>query len=610
MRLLLYLIASLIALTTLLAACGDDEPAMRGDPQMEQQQEQDDAQPPPSASPDDSQQSAQSEQQEAQSADETGEEPSDAAPATPTTPRDPLLAEAEAAYQAWSENLDTMVFDVVMEFDIDGMAMPTTAKAVYQTEPFMMLMSMDMRGMLEDLDYLSEDEAASLAEFLQMQILMTEDDQYLSMPSLGGWVDLSEDLDALLGEFAAAMLGDPAAFADLSGVDQSFYCAEVADGAAPVAYDVYEGKQVWLIDCAIDAAAMGEDVEPMLVELGFDPELAHLVHHQMYESMSGQLRAVISRASGAPLLLELSMALTDVFAAEDEGSGDEGMNLSMRFAQTLRSWNEPVSFPTPEPLIDASVLDSLMLGGDAADWDEQAGDGFRNPPELLTSNELLELARAWALSVDELTLQFDAQAVIDGEARTAATAIHSSKSQGAYETAVVIDGAEAFRLLWNRDGIWTGVEEADGQIVWEPSSPAALGFAAVDVDEFLADPEYIDFTTYAALLDLAWLSRTIEGDGPPVYELGIESGPRRPGEDYFEPLVELLRAATAELLAESVTIEAIDQVSTIITVHGDSGRIVSQVTTAEFDSSAGRVELAVNTAMSTGGMIEFSSPGG
>ena len=496
------------------------------------------------------------------------------------------------------------MFDLAVELGLFGVAIPVTAEGAYQFEPFKMWMALDMRGLLDALEDLSEDDAAESTELLQMQMLMTEEVLYLSMPALGGWVDVRDAPDTLFAELLALIGSDLDTIADPSlSIDQILGCAEAGSGAAT--YSTYNDEDVWLVECEIDVAEMLTAVMASeFRDIGLD-----LVEDGI-ESL--QMRMAISRATGEPLMIESSAALLDMLGFTDDGIDDEtntGLSSYVNTVVTLRSWNEPVSFPTPEPLLDISALDALM-GGDGAGWDEQEGDGFRNPPELLTSNELLELARAWALSVDELTLQFDARAVIDGEARTAATAIHSSKPQGAYETAVVIDSAEAFRLLWNRDGIWTGVEEADGQIVWEPSSPAALGFAAVDVDEFLADPEYIDFATYAALLDLAWLSRTIEGGGPPVYELGIESGPRRPGDDYFEPLVELLRAATAELLAESVTIEAIDQVSTIITIHGDSGRIVSQVTTAEFDSSAGRVELAVNTAMSTGGMIEFSSPGG
>ncbi len=608
MRSLLFaLLASLVVLTTLLIACGDDEQAMPDDRQVEQPQEQGDAQ--PASAPSTS--AAQAFQSEQQTDPEAEEEPPDAAQSAPASvPSDTILVEAEAAYRSWWDNVETMFFNTIMESRFFGVAVPMSAEVAYQTEPFMMSMSLDMRGLLDELgEDLSEDDAVTSAEFLQMQMLLTEDSSYMSMPGLGGWVDVSDDLDMLLGEFAGVLFVDPATLGDSAGLQLGFHCAEMVNDVS-ITYDVYDGEDVWLIDCMVDVDAMNEAMAEMLDPLGFN---SHLIYEFDESLESIQLRAAISRSSGAPLLVESRMMLVDVFGLSDDGTVDDGAdedsNWYFSFVQTLHSWNEPVVFPTPTPLLDVSLFDTLMMVEDGARPAEQDGNGFRNSPELLTSDELIAAAREWVSSADELSMQFVTQAVINGKPRIASTIARASQSQGVFETKVVVDGGSAFRLFWNHDGIWTGTEQADGQTAWEQSTPAALGFTSVDIDEYLAAPDRVNLEPYAALLDLAWVSRTIEGNRPPVYELGIETGPRLPGDDYFEQVVDLLKAETAELLAENITVEAIDQFATTITIYGHTGEVVSQIMTTEFESSAGRVELVASLEVSVGGPLEFSSPG-
>ena len=55
-------------------------------------------------------------------------------------------------------------------------------------------------------------------------------------------------------------------------------------------------------------------------------------------------------------------------------------------------------------------------------------------------------------------------------------------------------------------------------------------------------------------------------------------------------------------------IESIDHYSTVLTIQGDAGELMSQVSTAEFQTGAGRVELVASLTLVDSGVLEFSRP--
>ena len=593
----LFLIAGVVALGTILAACGgDEEQQVQQAQQVQEQTEQGQG----------SEQSAAAErssgEERSEAAEEAAEQQSEpqveaeAQEGGDGTGSDPLFAEAEVAYRAWSENLQTFVLDADIEVNFGGLETQFQMVISMQVEPLTILMSID--GSVDtELDGRESEQAAVP---IQMQILIGEESAYLSMPELGGWVDASEDFDELLDGLTGLLGAAPEDFADLDGLGQAFGCVEVVGGAISV--ERYAGEPVWMVDCEIDVEALNEASAQALTAMGLE------VVDSGIETM--HLRMAISQATGAPLLIESRMTLADPFGlmgGDADDSGEEAEAESY-VSQTvaLRSWNEPIEFPTPEPLVDGSLLDALVEPGDDEFSDGDASSW--EPPELLSAAELVELAADWMAGVDELQMEFAVEATIDGEQRRASTLMRSSRSRGAFETSVTIDESGGFRLLWTRDGIWTSEADVDGGPVWTPSDPALLGFAGQSVDQFLAEPAWLDPEPLRALLDLAWLSRTIEGGGPPVYELVIESGPLEPGDAHFERIAETLKADTAELLAASVTITSIGHYSTSVTIVGDEGAIAHQVTSAEFESSAGWVALEAIAQVSADGPIEFSQP--
>ena len=589
----LLLITGVVALGAMLAACGGDEEQQVQQAQEQTEQSQGGEQSTAAARSSGEQRSEPEEAAEGQSEPQVEAEAQEGGDSTGS---DPLFAEAEAAYRAWSENLQTFVLDADIEVNFGGLETQVQMTISMQMEPLTILMSIDGSVDTE----LDGGESEQAAVPIQMQILIGEESAYLSMPELGGWVDASEEFDELLGGLTGLLGAAPEDFADLDALRQAFGCIEIVGGAISV--ERYAGEPVWMIDCEIDVEALNEASAQALTAMDLE------VVDSGIETM--HLRMAISQATGAPLLIESRMTLADPFGlmggAEDD-SGDDGEAESyVSQAVTLRSWNEPIEFPTPEPLVDGSLLDALVEPGDDEFSDGDASSG--EPPELLSAAELVELAADWMAEVDELQMEFAVEATIDGEQRRASTLMRSSRSRGAFETSVTIDESGGFRLLWTRDGIWTSEADVDGRPAWTPSDPALLGFAGQSVDQFLAEPAWLDPEPLRALLDLAWLSRTIEGGGPPVYELVIESGPFEPGDAYFDRIAETLKADTAELLAASVTITSIGHYSTSVMIVGDEGAIVRQVTSAEFESSAGWVALEAIAEVSADGPIEFSQP--
>ena len=590
----LFLIAAMFAVAALLAGCGGDEQAQQQAQPEQQQSEQTAQRATTSADGRQSEEEASEAEQEADPQAADREDEAQPTQALDDPEADPLFAAAQAAFDAWSADLESFEMAIDVDLNLGGLSAQVTTAVVVQLEPFMALTTIDASSLLEVAGELADDEQAGLDQPLLMQVLFSEDAAYLSMPQIGGWIDLSDQFEETLAGLTAMLGTNPEDVSDPDQLGQALDCVDAIGGS--ISEGRHADQPVWFVECTVDVDALNSAAAQRLNAQGIDVTDAGIE--------SAVLRLAISQTSGAPLLLETEARLRDAFGlsgGEAEDSDDDPGFYVLTVANLI-SWNEPVEFPTPEPLVDGSLLQDF---GESSAEDPGAG---RAPTELLTPDQLLELASDWVANADELHVEFIAQAVIDGEACLASVIVRSSRIAGAFETTVNIDGASTFRLLWNRDGIWTSDVEENGGPIWAPSNPALLGFAGMTVDEFLANPDRFNLDPLKALLDISWVTRTIEGGGPPVYELVIESGPLAGDNAHFAQVVEVLKADTTELLAESVTIESIEHYSTILTMSGDDGRLASQVTTAEFQTSAGRVDLVANLHLVSDGPIEFSRP--
>jgi len=603
--LVLVPLALMIALGLVVAACSDDDSAPQ--PSQAEQQEAPTEQgasesTTQGAAP---QQSAEAEQDaQVQQADE----PADAQPqqSAELEGADPLFAAARSAFESWVAELESWEMAIDVDINLGGLAAQVATTVAVQLEPYMAFVLIDASSLFEVAGELAGDTEAELDEPLLMRVLIEENAAYLSMPQMEGWIDLSDQFEEALDSLSGILGASPRDLTDRDQLGQTFGCVDAVGGTTVEGQ--HAGEPAWIVECTIDPESLDATAAQQLQAWGIDAAAGEI------DSM--QLRLAISQASGAPLLVETEVRLRDVFGlsgddagnADDAGGADdsdEAVGFYVSTVATLIAWNEPLAFPTPEPLVDGSFLEPLGDFDDDPGAQDYSGD---EPPELLTPDQLLDLAARWMAEADELHVQFVAQASIDGEARLASTIVRSSRVAGAFETTVNIDDASTFRLFWSRDGVWTSDAEEAGEPVWSPSSPALLGFAEATVDEFLGQPDRFNLNPLQALLDIAWVTRTTGGGGPPVYELVIESGPLIPGDDRFDHVARILKADTAELLAESVTITSIEYYSTVFTLVGSDGEVTSQMTTAEFETSAGRVELVASLHVVGGGPIEFSRP--
>ncbi|MYC00867.1 MAG: hypothetical protein F4X58_02965 [Chloroflexi bacterium] len=531
---------------------------------------------------------------------EEADEPTQAQsePAAQAEDVDPLFAAARSAFEAWAADLDSWEMAIDVDLNLGGLSAQVLTTVAVQLEPYMALATIDASSLFEVAGELAGDAEAELDEPLLMRVLIEEDAAYLSMPEMDGWIDLSDQFDEALDSLSALLGANPTELADRDQLGQTFGCVDVVGGTTTEGQ--LGGQPVWLVECIVDVEMLDASAAQQLQEWGIDASAGEI------DSM--QLRLTISQASGAPLLVETEARLQDAFglSGDDSDDANEEPAFYVSTVANLLSWNEPIEFPAPEPLIDGSFLEPLGdFDDDSGSEDYSSGD---EPPELLSPEQLLDLAASWVDSADDLHVQFVAQAAIDGEARLASTIVRSSRVVGAFETTVNIDGASTFRLLWNRDGIWTSDVEEDGQPIWTPSSPSLLGFSEATVDEFLYRPDRFNLEPLKLLLDISWVTRTTGGGGPTVYELVIESGPLTADDDLFAQVAGILKADMAELLAESVTITSIEYYSTVLTLVGSDGELTNQQTTAEFQTSAGPVELAASLHVIGDGSLQFSLP--
>lgn len=593
----LMFLALIVALGALFAACSDDGQQQQ---QLQQQQaptEQQDASAQQRAA---ARQASEAEQESRTEEAEQAGEPTQAQsePAAEAEDGDPLFAAARSAFEAWAADLDSWEMAIDVDLNLGGLSAQVVTTVAVQLEPYMALATIDASSLFEVAGELAGDAEAELDEPLLMRVLIEENAAYLSMPEMDGWIDLSDQFDEALDSLSALLGANPTELADRDQLGQTFGCVDVVGGSTTEGQ--HAGEPVWLVECMVDVETLDESAAQQLQEWGIDARAGEI------DSM--QLRLTISQASGAPLLVETEARLHDAFglSGDDSDDANEEPAFYVSTVANLLSWNEPIEFPAPEPLIDGSFLEPLGdFDDDSGSEDYSSGD---EPPELLSPDELLDLAASWVDSADDLHVQFVAQAAIDGEARLASTIVRSSRVVGAFETTVNIDGASTFRLLWNRDGIWTSDVEEDGQPIWTPSSPSLLGFSEATVDEFLHRPDRFNLEPLKLLLDISWVTRTTGGGGPTVYELVIESGPLTADDDLFAQVAGILKADMAELLAESVTITSIEYYSTVLTLVGSDGELTNQQTTAEFQTSAGPVELAASLHVIGDGSLQFSLP--
>ena len=611
MRTLIALCLALL-LVAALACNGDDQssPQQAQQTQQSEQSEQAQAEPQSTTPASSEQQSASSEQSTAaaDTAEQSDDQVSDAdATVSVSRETDPLLAEAVDTHRAWVDSLTSFEMTVETQLNVGGPVTDVASEIAVQREPFKILTTIDytpfaeLAGGLNGIDF-DDDEP------LVMRMLLEADAAYLSLPGVPGWVDLSGDLGNTLDELSVLLGANPADLANPEQLtEQAFGCVDVVGGS--VVETELDGDAVWLIECDIDVEQLTDAAASQLRAQGMETDDVGI------ETM--RISLAIAKNTGAALLIESVVTLEDLFGlgadSDDHGDQEDQEELFISSVSRLVSWNQPVAFPTPEPLVDGSMFDASATNGsgsgasDGASFSSDGGEPLSDPAVLL------DQAALWQAGANELDISFTVDAEIDGTPRRAEGVRRSSRGQGVYETTVAIDGTEPHGLIWSRDGIWTSTVEA-GETVWTASTPELLGFDSASVDAFLSNPDRLHLAPLHDLLDLEpSVARLEQGNRPVEYELEFYTFGLEPGDAHFDAIAGILKSEIAELIGGGGSVDFIEIYSTRLTIASSDaaqGVFLSLVTEAEFGTSAGYVRLtAVRTNRNPDGApLEFSLP--
>lgn len=337
-RAVVWIGALLLACAAALAACADDLPEA----------------PPNAASVDrvdnpaaDAQQAqaAQAEQQNAPAS-----EPSLRPTSTLAGMLSDGLAEIAALSGDWSAQLTSIELEMDVAIAADDFTLEQAVVMQIRLDPLELYAQIEIQDLLSELfegiaGEGPDQEAVDQAELERVldatiRFLLVDERAYFSL-SNEGWVEvpaaelLGSDLASFTGGFS-----DDAAATLAAQADAALLCAELTDGS--VAEGEFDGAPVWIVSCDVSLEAMAAMLEALenlgqspaaVPGLPADEALAQL------ESLSYTVQ--IDQRSGALLAFNVAMSLND----ETTGA------MTVSTAGRTTSWNQPIEFPTPEPLI-------------------------------------------------------------------------------------------------------------------------------------------------------------------------------------------------------------------------------------------------------------------
>ncbi len=427
-----------------------------------------------------------------------------------------LLAEALAAYQAWSRTLESFELVVDNTINAEGMRLEFSSRLLLQLEPFTLYTTFEIDEELGDA--LGIDANTDPFELSEFRLLLLEDAAYMAMPQQNSWRDVSylldsgynrySDIDRLMNDLFGVF---PEDLADLDQFGRTLPCVDLIGGS--VVEQRYNGQPAWVIECRVELDQLDADSAPALANLVLP------LNESGLQSMT--LRLTTSQASGAPLLMEWSAAGS---AADDDQQG----NLAISSRTHLLSWNEPLELPDPEAPLVNLVAPEVIIDLFNARLEEQLGD---------------------------LQISVSADAEIDDEWRRSGLQTQVWRNQGIFERLTLTDSPPpTYSLLsWNRDGLWISDDYTYGsEPQWEPANPAQQGFGNATVDEYIADLDKPDLQALRPLLPLA----TVGNRG---HEMIIEAEALDADHPFFEPVVAQLRAYAADVLPAGLEFQSIDR---------------------------------------------------
>lgn len=346
-RAAIWMLTLALASAALLAACTDDIPEASQEPT-----------PPAAAAENDAQQQARP--TDDQSADDQSEPPSQ-------------LETVRALHTDWAAQLTSFEMRLDVSTELEDFAFNQSTFLQTQLEPLQIYLEIDINDLVGAMAAVAEEDdpaavnpAADEPFPVTIRMLLLDDRAYLSL-SEEGWtaVPASE----LLGADFSALTGglsDDAAAAMTAEADLALLCAELT-GAAPLENEL-DGVPVWTISCDVDTDAMSAMLDA--IQLLGQPSLAagQPVDQALdaIEALSYTLH--ISQSDGAPLAFNVVTTLNgNLLGGEQGGEQNQQSAQSAQSTQSvgritiattgrLTAWNQPITFPTPEPLIEDDTV--------------------------------------------------------------------------------------------------------------------------------------------------------------------------------------------------------------------------------------------------------------
>ena len=261
------------------------------------------------------------------------------------------LAAITQLHENWAAQLTSLELQMDVAVETDDLTIEQVIAMQLRLEPLELYMQIEIADLFGGLfDAIEGEEAdmdaidqAELEEALAttIQFLLVDDRAYLSL-SDEGWGELpaaelfGSEFSSLTGGFS-----EDAAAALTAQANAALLCAELTGGS--VIEDELNGASVWTVSCDVDIEAMAAMLE---VLDSLDQDLTNIpgmpIDDALVQIETFSYSIQIDQRSGALLAFDVALSLSD------EEAGPTTVATSGR----IISWNQPIEFPTPTPLIE------------------------------------------------------------------------------------------------------------------------------------------------------------------------------------------------------------------------------------------------------------------
>ena len=343
-RAAIWMLTLALAGAALLAACTDDIPEASQEPTPLAAPAENDA------------------QQQARSSDN---EPTDDQSEPPTQ-----LETVRALHTDWAAQLTSFEMRLDVSTELEDFAFNQSTFLQTQLEPLQLYIEIDindlvgaMAAVAEEADSAAVNPAADEPFPVTIRMLLLDDRAYLSL-SEEGWTAVPSS--ELLGADFSALTGglsDDAAAAMTAEADLALLCAELT-GAAPLENEL-DGVPVWTISCDVDTDAMSAMLDAIQL-LGQPSLAAGLPVDQALDAIEALSYTLhISQSDGAPLAFNVVTTLNGNLLGGEMGGEQNQQSaqstqsvgrITIATTGRLTAWNQPITFPTPTPLIEDDAI--------------------------------------------------------------------------------------------------------------------------------------------------------------------------------------------------------------------------------------------------------------